>query len=48
MVALRGKAMEEAAAGLDCGMTAVLGLEREKLQTACDGAADLGVVQICN
>lgn len=47
-VALRGRAMEEAAAGLDCGMTAVLGLEREKLQTACDGAADLGVVQICN
>ncbi len=47
-VALRGRAMEEAAAGLDCGMTAVLGLERERLQTACDGAADLGVVQICN
>ena len=47
-VALRGRAMEEAAAGLDCGMTAVLGLDREKLQQACDGAAELGVVQICN
>ncbi len=47
-VALRGKAMEEAAAGLDCGMTAVLGLDREKLQTACDRAAELGAVQICN
>lgn len=47
-VALRGRAMEEAAAGLDCGMTAVLGLEREKLQQACDGASDLGLVQICN
>ena len=47
-VALRGKAMEEAAAGLDCGMTAVLGLDREKLQQACDGAAELGTVQICN
>lgn len=47
-VALRGKAMEEAAAGLDCGMTAVLGLDREKLQQACNGAAELGVVQICN
>ena len=47
-VALRGKAMEEAAAGLDCSMTAVLGLDREKLQQACDGAAELGVVQICN
>ena len=47
-VALRGRAMEEAAAGLDCGMTAVLGLDREKLQQACDQASDLGVVQICN
>ena len=47
-VALRGKAMEEAARGLDCGMTAVLGLDREKLQSACDRAAELGVVQICN
>lgn len=47
-VALRGKAMEEASAGLECGMTAVLALDREKLQKACDGAAELGVVQICN
>ena len=47
-VALRGRAMEEAARGLECGMTAVLSLEREKLQQACDQAAQLGVVQICN
>ena len=47
-VALRGNAMEEAAAGLECGMTAVLALDREKLQTACDRASELGVVQICN
>ena len=47
-VALRGRAMEEAAAGLECGMTAVLGLEREMLQDACDRASELGVVQICN
>ena len=47
-VALRGRAMEEAAAGLDCSMTAVLGLDREKLQQACDGAAEPGTVQICN
>ena len=47
-VALRGRAMEEAAAGLDCSMTAVLGLERKKLQEACEGAAELGTVQICN
>lgn len=47
-VALRGKAMEEAAQGLDCGMTAVLGLDRERLREACEGAAELGTVQICN
>ena len=48
VVYLRGRAMMEAAWGLECGMTAVLGLEREKLQQACDQAAQLGVVQICN
>jgi len=47
-VALRGRAMEEAASGLDCGMTAVLGLDRESLQTACGRAGELGTVQICN
>lgn len=47
-VALRGQAMETAAAGLACGMTAVLGMEREALQLACDQAGELGVVQICN
>ena len=47
-VALRGRAMEEAAAGLECGMTAVLSLDRDKLQQACDKASDLGLVQICN
>ena len=29
-------------------MVAVLKLDREKLQKACDKAADLGVVQIAN
>ena len=47
-VALRGRAMEEAAAGLACGMTAVLGLARDKLARACEEASSLGVVQICN
>ena len=41
LTAFRGKAMAEAAKGLDCGMTAVLGLDREKLQ-------ETGCVQICN
>ena len=47
-VALRGQAMEEAATGLECGMTAVLGLDRDKLAQACEQASQLGVVQICN
>ena len=47
-LAFRGRAMEQAAEGLECGMTAVLSLERDKLQSACDQASDLGVVQICN
>ena len=47
-VAFRGQAMEQAAAGLDCGMTAVLGLDRENLLAACEKAQELGVVQICN
>ncbi len=47
-VVLRGRAMEAAAAGRDCGMTAVLGLDRDRLQDACAQAAALGVVEICN
>ena len=48
LTAFRGKAMTKAAEGIDCGMTAVLALDRDKLQECCDAASDLGVVQICN
>ena len=48
LAAFRGKAMASAAAGVACGMTAVLGLDREKLQQACDQASELGVVEIAN
>lgn len=48
LAAFRGRAMENAVKGMACGMTAVLGLEREKLQAACDEAAKLGVVEITN
>ena len=48
LTAFRGKAMAEAAKGLDCGMTAVLGLDREKLSSCCEQAAEAGCVQICN
>ena len=48
LVAFRGQAMAKASEGLDCGMTAVLMLDRDKLQACCNQASDLGVVQICN
>ena len=48
LVAFRGKVMAEAAKGVPCGMTAVLGLDREKLEQACEQACALGVVAIAN
>lgn len=48
LAAFRGKAMENAVKGLACGMTAVLGLSREKLMAACTEASRLGVVEITN
>ena len=47
-VAYRGKVMAECAKGIDCGMTAVLGLPVEKIKECCDKAGDAGIVQICN
>ena len=48
LAAFRGRAMEEAARGHDSAMMAVLGLDREPLQAACEAAADLGTVVIAN
>ena len=48
LVAFRGKAMEEAAAGRESAMVAVLNLDRASLQEACDAASDLGCVVIAN
>ena len=48
LAAYRGKAMAEAAKGIDCGMTAVLNLDRQALAACCEQAAQLGCVQICN
>ncbi len=45
-VAFRGRAMEEASAGIDCGMTAVLSLAEEALREVCSRAG--GIVEICN
>lgn len=48
LAAFRGNAMANAVSGIECGMVAVLGLDREPLLKACEDAASLGVVQICN
>ena len=48
LAAYRGKAMADAAQGIDCGMTAVLNLDRDALAACCAEASALGVVQICN
>ena len=48
LAAYRGKAMAEAAKGIDCGMTAVLNLDRQALAACCEQAAQLGCVQICS
>lgn len=48
LVTLRGKAMAEAAKGIECAMTAVLGLDREILTECCQQAGKLGKVSIAN
>jgi len=48
LTAFRGRVMEEAAAGLETAMTAVLGLEREPLEAVCAEASVLGTVVIAN
>lgn len=48
LVTKRGRAMADAAAGVDCAMRAVLGLDRETLADCCAEASKLGVVQTAN
>ena len=48
LAAFRGKAMADAAKGIDCAMIAVLNLDRETLASCCEQASNLGTVQICN
>lgn len=46
--AFRGAAMAKAAQGIECGMSAVLGLSEDKLNSCCEAARELGIVSICN
>lgn len=47
-VAFRGRAMQKAAEGIECGMTAVLGMEEMELSACCREALAEGIVSICN
>ncbi len=48
MVAFRGRAMTDAAKGVDSAMMAVLGADRETVAAACKAASRLGIVEPCN
>lgn len=48
LAAFRGQAMEQAAEGHPSAMSAVLGADRQTLQSACDDAGDAGCVVIAN
>ena len=42
LVAFRGKAMEAAAEGMECRMSAVMGMEKEKLSSLCEQVREEG------
>lgn len=48
LASFRGRAMAEAARGVESAMIAVLGLDRAKLQEICDQSSDAGLVLIAN
>ena len=48
LVRFRGQAMEEAAAGIESKMIAIIGLDRDLLNEAVNEASELGVVSIAN
>ncbi len=48
LAAFRGDAMRSACDGIECGMAAILGLDRQILQELCVKTSTLGVVSIAN
>ena len=48
LVSFRGNAMANACKDIECGMSAVLGLDRESLKDACSKSKELGVCEIAN
>lgn len=48
LVRKRGQFMKDAVIGIDGGMTAVIGLDEEKVKCICDEAGKYGVIEIAN
>lgn len=48
LVRLRGKKMKEASMGIDCKMSAILGIERDILEQCCEEASEGEIVSIAN
>ena len=48
LVSFRGKQMATVCANIDCGMAAILGLDRDVLQEVCNKAEELGIITIAN
>lgn len=48
VAAYRGDAMANAVKGIECGMSAILGMEREALLEVCQESKNFGVVEITN
>lgn len=48
LTAFRGKAMADAAKGLSCSMSAILGMKAEDVEEACEAVQDKGFVTVAN
>ena len=48
LVSFRGNTMANACKDIECGMSAVLGLDRESLKDACSKSKEFGVCEIAN
>ena len=48
LVTFRGKEMAKAVEGVPCGMSAILGLDRDTLNRCCEESSELGTVKIAN
>lgn len=48
LVTLRGAAMRDAASSVSGGMTAIFGLEAERIEPICREVADVGAVEVAN